>query len=386
MNRIKIALVILFTIALNFESAFAIPAFARKYNMSCKTCHSPFPKLKPYGDEFAGNGFVLADKDAPRYYMDTGDQELSLIRDLPLALRLEGYVTYNNSKSERSDFQTPYLLKLLSGGAITQNVSYYFYFFFSERGDVAGIEDAFIMFNNLFGSELDLYLGQFQVSDPLFKRELRLPFEDYDIYKTKVGNSGLDLTYDRGLMLTYGFETGTNIVIEILNGNGIGAADNLKNFDKDKYKNLFGRVSQDIIENLRIGACGYWGKEENTNLVNEVQMFGPDLTIDVEPFELNVQYLYRSDKDPFFLGSSAKEIKTKGGFAELILRPEGDNSKVYAVGLFNYIESDQSALNKKSGALHLGYLLHRNIRLVAEYGYNFTDKYGRIGLGFISAF
>ena len=38
---------------------FAIPAFARKYNMSCKTCHSPFPTLKAYGDEFAGNGFQL---------------------------------------------------------------------------------------------------------------------------------------------------------------------------------------------------------------------------------------------------------------------------------------------------------------------------------------
>ena len=46
----------------------AMPAFARKYQMSCKTCHSPFPKLKPYGEEFAGNGFVLKDKEAPRYY------------------------------------------------------------------------------------------------------------------------------------------------------------------------------------------------------------------------------------------------------------------------------------------------------------------------------
>ena len=35
----------------------AIPAFARKYNTTCKTCHSPFPYLKPYGDEFAANGF-----------------------------------------------------------------------------------------------------------------------------------------------------------------------------------------------------------------------------------------------------------------------------------------------------------------------------------------
>ncbi|MDZ7763882.1 MAG: hypothetical protein U5K00_05580 [Melioribacteraceae bacterium] len=120
----------------------------------------------------------------PRYYVDTGDDELSLIRDFPLAVRLEGLVTYNNNNSEKSDFNAPYNLKLLSGGEIAPDIAYYFYFYFSERGHVAGIEDAFIMFNNLFGTELDLYVGQFQVSDPLFKRELRLTFEDYLVYKT----------------------------------------------------------------------------------------------------------------------------------------------------------------------------------------------------------
>ena len=96
----------------------AIPAFARKYNMSCKTCHEPFPKLKPYGNEFAGNGFQLKDKDAPRYYVDTGDDYLSLIRDVPLAMRLEGYVTYNQGNAEQPDFTAPIVFKLLSGGAM----------------------------------------------------------------------------------------------------------------------------------------------------------------------------------------------------------------------------------------------------------------------------
>ena len=177
--RSKYYFLLLFISSFFSEEILAIPAFARKYSMTCKTCHSPFPKLKPYGDEFAANGFVLKDKDAPRYYVETGDNDLSLIRDLPLAIRLEGYLTYNNNKSENSDFSAPYIIKLLSGGSITKNISYYFYFFFTERGEVAGLEDAFLMFNNLFSSDLDFYIGQFQISDPLFKRELRLTFEDY---------------------------------------------------------------------------------------------------------------------------------------------------------------------------------------------------------------
>ncbi len=368
------------------DALFAIPAFARKYSMTCKTCHSPFPKLKPYGDEFAANGFVLADKDAPRYFLETGDKELSLLRDLPVALRLEGYIMYNHGNSGRSDFEAPYILKLLSGGSLTKDVSYYFYFFFSERGEVAGIEDAFIMFNNIGGSQLDLYLGQFQVSDPLFKRELRLTFDDYEIYKTKVGKSVIDLAYDRGVMLTYGFESGTDIVVEVLNGNGIGGADALRNFDGDKYKNLFGRISQDAGENFRIGAFGYWGKEKPGAETNEVWMAGPDLTISVDPLELNLQYVERRDKNPDFLATGAADVKTRGGFAELIYRPKGDNSNWYGVALFNWVESDFNNLNGKIGALNLGYLLRRNIRLVAEYSQNFTLEYGRIGVGFITAF
>ncbi len=391
-KNILIVLIIFLCVSYFAESLFAIPAFARKYRMTCKTCHSPFPKLKPYGDEFAANGFVLADQDAPRYYVETGDKDLSLLRDIPLALRLEGYVTYNNNKSEKSDFSAPYLIKLLSGGSITNNISYYFYFFFSERGEVAGLEDAFVMFNNLFGSELDFYIGQFQVSDPLFKRELRLPFEDYVIYTTTVGNSNINLTYDRGIMFTYGFPSGTDLTLEVLNGNGLTAANSFKNFDNDNYKNLFGRISQDIGEDFRVGGFGYWGKEKKEApgggdfATNELWMAGPDFTINFEPLQLNAQYVIRKDKNPYFSVTNPIEYKTQGAFGELIYRPEGDNSMWYAVGLFNWVDSDENSLDLKAGTFHLGYMLRRNIRLVGEYTYNFTAEFGRIGAGIITAF
>lgn len=376
---------------------FAIPAFARKYNMSCKTCHSPFPALKPYGNEFAGNGFQLKDQDAPRYYVETGDPELSLVRDLPLALRLEGYVTYNESNLEKSDFHSPVVFKLLSGGTITKDIAYYVYYIL-ENGEPGKIEDTWLMFNNLFGSELDVTIGQFQISDPIFKRELRLTRDDYLIYKIKPGLSNVDLTYDRGIIIAYGFEYGTDLTIEVVNGNGIGeGAGNI--FDEDKYKNFFGRISQDAGENLRIGGLGYWGKEEkkspegNFNETNEIWMLGGDATISFDPLELNVQYVERKDGNPYFFRNGGifyinplKDIKTRGAFAELIYRPEGDASKWYSAALFNWIESDFAELNLKLLGIHLGYVLRRNIRFVAEYSHNFTDKFGKFAVGFVTAF
>jgi hypothetical protein len=395
-----ITLSILSFIILSFMTVdiLAIPAFARKYNMSCKTCHSPFPYLKGYGNDFAGNGFQLQDKDAPRYYVDTGDEKLSLLRDFPLAVRLEGYVTYNQENTEQSDFTAPLLFKILTGGAIAKDVSYYVYYIL-ESGEVGKIEDAWFMLNNLFGTELDFTIGQFQVCDPLFKRELRLTRDDYYIYKVRPGNSMVDLTYDRGIMLGYGFESGTDIILEVVNGSGIGEGFFGGNFDNDKYKNFFGRISQDVGDHFRIGAMGYWGKEEQEspegefNETNEIKMFGGDVTIVYDPLELNFQFIERRDGNPVFLrnvGSFYSEppmdVKTRGAFGELIFRPEGDESNWYGVALFNWVESDFKDLNLKQLGIHFGYLLRRNIRLVAEYSQNFTAKYGTIGLGFVTAF
>ncbi len=381
-----ILLATLLAILLAATDAFAIPAFARTYSMSCKTCHAPFPRLKAAGDEFAGDGFVFKDKETPRYYNDTGDKELSLIRDLPFALRFEGYGQYRSDTDQELDLSTPWILKILSGGALTKDVAYYFYFFFNERGEVAGVEDAFLMFNDLGGSALDIYAGQFQASDPLFKRELRLSFEDYEAYRVRPGNSSINLTYDRGLMLTYSLPSKTDFIVEVLNGNGIGPADN-RVYDDDKYKTFLGRVSQDAAEGVRIGAFGYWGKEGRAQ-TNEVTMAGPDMTLAYQDkLELNLQYLWRKDMNPF-ITSNIRESTMQGGFGELIWTPRGDKSKWYGVLLYNHVEVDYdpAMTQYRTISLDAGYMLRTNIRLVAGYTNDLENTEHRGVMGFIAAF
>lgn len=380
------------------ESAKAIPAFARKYSLSCQTCHSPAPRLKAYGDEFAGNGFRLEDKQAARYFVETGDPELSLIRDFPIAARFDAHVTYNNANSEQGDFGVPYILKLLSGGELSDKISYYFYFYLSERGELVGVEDCYLMYNNLFGVDLDIYFGQFQVSDPLFKRELRLTLEDYQTYKVKPGISKMSLAYDRGLMITYGTDFGTKLVFELVNGCGLNAADENKLFDTDKNKITVGRLSQDIGDMFRVGAFVMSGKEDLENVMrnsaeNSVLAFGPDITVSLgDKLALNCQYMQRKDDNVFLSETESqpvKDIETKGAMAELIYTPQGDASKWYGAGIFNWIESDAKELNYKTATLHLGYLLSRNIRLCIEGTYNFSnaDKtFSHFGLGIVSGF
>jgi hypothetical protein len=279
------------------------------------------------------------------------------------------------------------MLKLISRKV--KNISYFFYFFFSELGEVAGLEDAFVMSNNLFGSDFDFYIGQFQVADPIFKRELRLSFEDYQIYVTEVGESKVTLTYDRGVMLNYGFPTKTDVWVEIVNGNGIDPANPFGNFDSDQYKNFVFRLSRDIGPNFRLGGLAYLGKEEQANMGNSLWMLGADATVSAKPFELNLQYVERRDDNPYFSVNAPPAVKTRGGFAELIYLPKGDDSRWYLVGLFNRVSSDINELDYTAATFHYGRLLRRNIRATAEFTYVFDsalDNYGRVAFGLITAF
>ena len=84
--------------------------------------------------------------------------------------------------------------------------------------------------------------------------------------------------------------------------------------------------------------------------------------------------------------TTPSKLKTRGGFGELIFRPNGDESTWYGVVLYNKVFSDDKSIDWESAAFHLGYLLRRNIRIVGEYSYNIQDEFGRIGLGFVTAF
>jgi len=380
------------------EQADAIPAFARKYGISCMTCHAPaIPKLKDYGDTFAASGFKLTDYQSPRYFQDAGDDKLSLIRNFPIAVRMDGYVQAGISSDGKVDMAAPYLLKLMSGGEISEKLAYYFYFYMDEHGEIAGVEDAYLMYDNLFNSELDIYVGQFQVSDPLFKRELRLTYEDYHVYTSRIGLSDFDLKYDKGIMLTYSLPTSTDIAFEVVNGNGLPELGEGGFFDKDPYKNYLGRISQGIGDFLRIGAVGFVGKEDITHemlsVTNQAWFVGPDATLSLsDKLEVNFQYIMRHD-DRVLTGDLTnnliQDITTSGMTGEVVFSPQGDKSDWFLVGLYNRVESDFDPADYHSATLHLGYLLRRNVRLGLEYTEVFTDPndmFGRLSLGFVAGF
>jgi len=252
----------------------AMPVFARKYNMSCAACHAAYPRLNQFGEYFRDNNMKL-----PNWREDTvptGDDRLVLPSSAPIAIRAQAYAQARKGKSidpvsgdteqASSDFQSPYLVKLLSSAPLSENITYYFYGIFAEKGSNGEtvVEDAWFRHGDLFGSGVGMQLGQFQVSDLMFGRELRMPFQDYMVYRMA------GITYDRGVMFDRSlgaFDFGLGVV----NGNGIEENFNInspgyrrpdKMFDNNSDKSIFGRIGTEFGP-ASIGLFGLSGEQAN---------------------------------------------------------------------------------------------------------------------------
>jgi len=254
-------------------SASAIPAFARQYGISCSTCHAAFPRLNSFGKTFVENNYRL--ENWKEGTLQTGDDMLALPKSVPLALRVQAYVqshqaydmdpvtgTANNKASW--DFQSPYLIKLLSSAPLSDHITYYFYGILAEQGGngSAFVEDAWISHDDVFGSGINMQLGQFQVSDLMFPRETRLTTQDFMAYRLA------GITYERGVIFSRGIGP-ASLALGVTNGNGIdnsypanSAGYNRPEtlFDNNNSKSVFGRIGTNVGP-VRTGLFGYTGKQ-----------------------------------------------------------------------------------------------------------------------------
>src|SRR5690606_6705569 len=236
--------------------AWSMPEFARRYSLSCSVCHDAFPRLNAFGQNFADMNYKLPNWRTANT-LDLGDERLALPERPPFAVRMQAYVQARDGEEidpitgftgndSDFDFQAPYLVKLLSSSPLSDDITYYFYGIFAEKGGNGEvvIEDAWFRHADLFGTGVGMQLGQFQVSDLMFPREVRLTFQDFYAYRAA------GITYDRGVILDRGVGR-LDLAVGAVNGNGITDNFDIDSpgfrrpdamFDNDNRKSLFGRV------------------------------------------------------------------------------------------------------------------------------------------------
>jgi hypothetical protein len=367
----------------------AVPAFARRYGLTCAACHDPFPKLTAFGEAFMANGYSVTPGGDTVGATTNGDELLWLLQTIPLAMRLDAYARYVTGPGARSDLQTPYVAKILSGGPIARNVSYYIYLLLAEEGRVGPLEDANVTFSELFGAPVSVTAGQFQVIDPIWKRELRITREDYAILRHRPGEAVASLTYDRGLLATFAPTASTTIFGELVNGNGIGEAPGGA-FDSDGAKSGFVAVTQQV-GGVRLSLLGYSGNQrvvptgQTATVTNRTRMAGPAVQFGYGPFDVGAQWLYRDDTNPGFSGLPVSSI-ARGGFVELAWWPRGRGGRWLVTGLYNAVDATGLGADYESATVNLSWLRARNLRMATEATWDPIAEKLILSMGFVTAF
>lgn len=192
-------------ILLSCQTASAIPAFARKYQTSCMTCHAPYPRLNAVGQSFRLNGYRFPDdelyvKDKPvsmgaEAYKKMFPESIwpSDIPGLPpLAVVVNNAVNYNFSGPDKKKltFDLPTDASLVGAGTMGDNVSF-FAEFAVDNSDNSSQVNAWLMYHSLGGEVIgDNHLnikagtiGNREIGMPNALNDDKITNEDY-LYQT----------------------------------------------------------------------------------------------------------------------------------------------------------------------------------------------------------
>ncbi len=277
---------------------YAVPAFARKYETSCQTCHVAFPMLNPFGQAFRNNG----------YRMPEGEQQLSrepliplgaepwkklwphavwpgkIPRWFPLALKVDfAFRQATTSTPEvQTDMAFPDHLDLFVAGNLGGAFSYFINLALLHHGEFGGLERAFVQIHPLQHSLLlNIRIGAIDV------RAVPYPIHTSLIQKATFFASGvIDLTSlaqgvvvlqmpddatrfvpgatQRGLEL-WGVQAlhsfGLEWALGIVNGNGLGGEEALASDTQDDlmvpFEPLDNNNAKDVYGRIRLKIGGF---------------------------------------------------------------------------------------------------------------------------------
>ncbi len=279
----------------------AIPAFARKYQTACSTCHNDPPELNDFGWAFKKNGFKFPKDDA----MFVKEPQLKLGAPIykklfphaiypgeipgsvPIAFRYEGYLTYQNHLPQAVGFQprvdlfVPNTFTVIAAGSFGQDLSYWIDDDLSVGGSGAdgGLGDGYLKYNDLghhLGlpkDALNVRVGQFELDLP-FTQARTINLTDYDIYD-EAAIAGVMGTTNNPFILgapQRGIEFGGypndgnfNWSVALTDGSNDGPA--VSN-GKNVYMNVFQQfnLDRDHSQRKEVQAAGPTGPHDHTSL------------------------------------------------------------------------------------------------------------------------
>jgi len=116
------SILVVFVVVLFPTTSEAIPAFARKTNMACSTCHTAWPSLNAFGRQYKEHGYRLGHLEKPN---KTLSKDLKWDKDFPISVELIGR-PYDKKKSGTKKIRALHEVELMIAGPMGEKFSGFF--------------------------------------------------------------------------------------------------------------------------------------------------------------------------------------------------------------------------------------------------------------------
>lgn len=350
------------------KDAEAIPAWAKKYNVDCSTCHGVGQStLNSFGQDFLRRGHRMSD--------DEVTADLNKLFSINTKLRMHD----SNAVGRNSTFEV-HAFSIYTGGMLSSHFSYFTEMYLYENtGKTSGpadsayhskLADAYLMYTSHPKSNTytSVRFGQLSSSQMVLFWGAGPRYTETRNYL--VNNSAVSPNTYKPFMRNFGVEVAQTVnnfhtAVAVLNGTGASFTNSL---DNNESKDIYGTVDYSLgSQGSAVGVYGYKGRGLVTpssgssweNEFSRVGLFGRWVN---GPLTVTSAVTKGTEQ------LDAKNTKAKN--LGLLLETDYElTDKVAVFGRYDYFDSNRTKLNDQLSGPMFGanYRLFDNGRMTFEY-------------------
>lgn len=352
------------------DTSEAVPAFARKYDKQCSSCHTAWPMLNKAGRMFKEAGYKFP---GPSKNINIGD-DIELDSVLPISAILVAR-PYDKKDSGEAKLRALHEVEIIFAGNMAKDFSGYFEI---EAEDETGFEPevgpAVLGFHPSKALNILVAYGPMLWADPYssYSDHQRLTRGHYSVLDQRFGNAdgnggvpdfeGKRLRDARQNLIVSGRLTDPFFYSVTISGVGGDA-------EGEKPAVYTGRAVFDVTNKLSVGALVISGKCDGqtagcTVAERSFSRTGLDVQADIADFRVNAVYV--SAKDDDITGTT--EEKNNAYYVQgLYVNKEGKHPRWVPLLRYDSYEKADGADEYKELTANVSYYFRENAKIFLEY-------------------
>ena len=365
-----------------FNSAEAIPAFARDSGFACSACHTAFPQLNAFGRQFKEAG----------YRFPGGDEDSSIVSQLAEHVPISAVLVsrpYDKKDSGQTKNRALHEVEIIAGGVINREFSGYFEI---EAEDETGFEPevgpAVLNYNYRREFNVQLSWAPLFWADPygILGNHFRLTRGSVGAIDQTFGGAddGGRLRSNRQNVGVYGRVSNRFFYNATWSGDAEDA-------EGENAGTVSGQVNFDLTDNIMVGAFGVSGENEAEN--RDFTRTGVQFQADIAKARIQALYITASDDraaiDPRGPGTDDNDAFSLQAF--WTLRDETSRATFVPLVRYDTYDTNDGTGTFDELVLNLGYYVNENVKVYLEYWDRFdaptpAQEDSRITLQAVAAF